>query len=51
MLVEPAGHKSDPPPRELGRFPGFGYAAAIFATYCAGEWFYNRLAGGKGGHH
>jgi len=32
-------------------FPGLGYATAIFATYCAGEWFYNRFAGRKGGHH
>jgi hypothetical protein len=31
-------------------FPGFGYAAAIFGTYCAGEWFMNRMSG-KGGHH
>ena len=27
-----------------------GYATAIFATYCAGEWFYNRITGKGGGH-
>ena len=31
-------------------FPGFGYAVAIFSTYCAGEWFYNRITGKKAGH-
>ena len=33
------------------RFPGLGYATAIFATYCAAEWFYNKLTVKKGGHH
>ncbi|KOO31995.1 hypothetical protein Ctob_009967, partial [Chrysochromulina tobinii] len=32
-------------------FPGLGYATAIFATYCAGEWFYLRITGGSKGHH
>ena len=38
-------------PKLRHMFPGFGYAVAIFSTYCAGEWFYNRMSGKKGGHH
>ena len=38
-------------PKLRHMFPGFGYAGAIFSTYCAGEWFYNRMSGKKGGHH
>ena len=32
------------------RFPGLGYATAIFGTYCVCEWFYKRIGGSKGGH-
>ena len=36
--------------RSPRRFPGLGYATAIFATYCACEWVYLRI-NPKSHHH